>query len=747
MYHTYLRAFLLVGIILFTSTALQITPAYGQDVFAPNDEPFKAHATYTAREPAVDGRLTGPEWEQASLLTNFIQVEPRQGEPSEFRTEVRLLYSNEHLYVGVYCADPRGTEALRAPNLKRDFTWLQHDTFAIGLDGFNDKRNSITFATNPYGAQKDYLSFDAVLFDESWNGLWEVKTSRSDSGWVAEFEIPFKTLRYPVQTNKQQVWGINFVRLRRMSNEISAWSPYPRSFGFNRMEYAGVLEGLDVPDPSSNIQVNPYFLTRNDEMDDINSDNLRGTDFKPGGEIKWAVTPNTVIDFTANTDFAQAEADVQVNNVSRFSVLFPEKRSFFLENASLFGAGLTGIGDGTGGDMQILPFFSRRIGLDPAGNPIPINAGLRAVHRSVQRNAGILYMHQRPSDHTPGKHVAVGRYVQNIGKQNRLGILTTMSAASEDNEYVNWLGAVDGFFRLGEAHSVNTMVMQSGYTDDGSSGIAGYLQYLYTSNSVKAWWTQSVVSGQFNPELGFVSRENTIATTPGIFANLRGAWIPFRDVIRSFQPGVEMAWYHQASSRLLTERNVRFYPFWINLQNGGSAKYSVSWNYQNLTTDFFPLGIAIGEGAYTYSRHTFALNSDASRSLSYSLQHEFGSFYDGRLASTEINLTAAPIPHINLQLGFNRNTFRNVGVENTSEAINLYTVQSRLALNPQLQLTGLYQRNTQHGTDAFNIRFAWEYNPLSYIYLVFNSREFLNNNNLIQREINAIIKLTYLVQF
>lgn len=747
MNHFYIKVCILLGIIFLSSTDFQGSLIYGQEIFAPEEKPLTTEATFTRFRPVIDGRLTEAEWKKAALLTNFIQVEPHQGKPSAFNTEVRLLYSSEHLYVGVFCADPLGTEAIRAPNLERDFTWLQHDTFAIGLDGFNDKRNSITFATNPYGAQKDYLSFDDVLFDGAWNGLWKVKTSRTDSGWVAEFEIPFKTLRYPDHATKKQTWGINFVRLRRMSNEISAWSPYPRSFGFNRMEYAGLLEDLDVPAPSSNLQISPYLLARNDEMADINSDNLRSTIFKPGGEIKWAVTPNTVLDFTANTDFAQAEADVQVNNVSRFSVLFPEKRSFFLENASLFGAGLTDIGDGTGGDMQILPFFSRRIGLDTVGNPIPINAGFRLVHRSVERNTGILYMHQRSSGFIPDKHVAVGRYSQNIGRQNRLGALATMSAASKNNRYISWLGAVDGFFRLGEAHSVNTMVVQSGYSDYRPSGIAGYMQYLYTSNSIKAWWTQSLVSEQFNPELGFVSRENTIATTPGIFTNMRGAWIPFRHLIRSFQPGMEMAWYHQASSGILTERKVQLYPFWVNLQTGGSVRYSISWNRQNLTSDFFPLGIFIEEGNYAYSRHALALNSDPSRDLSYSVKHEFGTFYDGRLASTGLNFTAAPIPHINLQLQFNRDAFRNVGIENTSEIINLVTLQNRLALHPQLRLTGLYQRNTQHGTDAFNIRFAWEYGPLSYIYLVFNSREFLNNETQIQREANAIIKLTYLAQF
>lgn len=722
--------------------ALIITPAYAQ-----NSKPLKARARFTNQTPIIDGKLTDPEWKLAPVLSNFIQVEPRQGEPSAFDTYVRLLYTNDVLYVGVFCADPLGTKAIRAPGLKRDFAWRDHDTFAIAIDTFNDQRNSISFATNPFGAQKDYLSFDDILFDMAWNGLWKVRTSRTDSGWVAEFEIPFKTLRYPDQTNKNQDWGINFLRLRRLTNEISAWSPYPRSVGFNRMEYAGLLENMEVPEPSSNLQVTPYFLISNDEMGDIHSGSLHKTNVKPGGNVKWAITPNTIFDFTINTDFAQAEADVQVANVNRFNVLFPEKRSFFLENASLFGPGLTDVGGGMGGNMLALPFFSRRIGLGPAGNPVPINAGIRAVHRSVERNFGFLYMHQQASEFEPPIHSAVGRYSKNIGKQSRIGVLGTMRAATEGEHYVNWLGAVDGFFRLAKVHTIKTMIMQSGYTDNRPSGFAGYIQYLYTTNTVKAWWTESLITEKFNPELGFVSRENVIATTPGVFTSLRGDWVPFKNYIRSFKPGIEMAWYHQASSGILTERNIKLNPFWVDLHAGGEIRYSVSWNYQSLFADFHPLGVGISSGIYNYVRHAFSVSNDPSRVISYSLRHAFGDFYGGRMTSTELKLTVAPIPQINLQLQLNHNKFSDIGSENTSPEVNLYTLKAHFALNPRFQLAGLYQRNALHKTDAFNIRFVWEYNPLSYVYLVFNSREFIRDDGWVEGESGAIIKLTYFNQF
>ncbi|MGM0589629.1 MAG: DUF5916 domain-containing protein [Bacteroidota bacterium] len=735
---------LLLGVLLLGSVMTNENNVYGQEISTTNKGTLQAHASFIDHQPNIDGQLIETEWQDAKVISDFIQVEPNQGKPSKFNTEIRLLYSDKAFYVGVYCSDPNGNEKLRAPDIKQDFAWRKHDTFAIAIDGFRDKRNSITFATNPYGAKKDYISFDDILYDSAWNGLWKVRTSRSDSGWVAEFEIPFKTLRYPDRI--EQDWGINFLRLQRLTNEISVWSPYPRSFGFNRMAYAGILKRIEVPQPSSNVQVNPYLLSSNDGGSGDKSEYLQSTAFKPGGNIKWAITPNTVIDFTANTDFAQAEADIQVNNVSRFSVLFSEKRPFFLENASLFGAGLTKNGDGLGGNLQILPFFSRRIGLDIAGNPIPISAGIKAVHRSLKRNTGVLYMHQRSSQISPDKHVAVGRYSQNIGKQNRVGVLTTMSASPQENT-MNWVGALDGFFRLDEEHSVKMMLMQSGYSDDRPSGFASYMQYRFTSNAFNAWWTQALITQYFDPELGFISRRNVIATTPGAITNFRRGWVPFKQFVRSFKPGIEMAWYHQASTRQLMERSIKLHPFWIELKTGGSARYSVSWSGQLLTADFHPLGITINEGKYNYRRHAFTISSDPSRSLSYTINHELGTFYDGRLTSTELHFIAAPIPHINLQFQFNRNRFDQVGVESNSSTINLYTLRSRFALNPQIQLTGLYQRNTKHNTNAFNARLSWEYKPMSYVYLVFNSKEFMDEEYLIQQDAKAIIKLTYLAQF
>jgi hypothetical protein len=721
------------------------TCVFAQEIFSPGKKIHLIGKSIPSHLK-TDGKLDEPEWNQAQAISAFVQVEPFQGKASDHRTEVKVLYNSHYLYVGVYCGEPSGVNGLRVPDLKRDFNWRAHDTFAISFDGFNDERNSISIVTNPYGAQKDYLSFDATYFDSDWNGLWSVRTTRTDSSWTAEFQIPWKTLRYPESKKDFQSWGVNFLRLRRLTNEISVWSPYPRSFSFNRMEYAGILDSLAAPPPSANIQFTPYFLTTANRKENSPDKSVNEEHLKFGGELKWAMNANTILDLTANTDFAQADADVHVNNISRFSVLFPERRPFFLENASLFGAGLTP-GDGVGGRMTILPFFSRQIGL-VNGMPVPIDAGARFVHRASSHNYGALLMRQRESENTPLTHFFTGRFSQNIGSQNRVGSLLTMKAVDQTDStaaYLNTTAVLDGFFRLTKAHSLNGMIMTSSTSNEGA-GYSGFMQYLFTSNKFQGWWTQSLITDNFNPEAGFLSRKNVIATTPGLTSNLRGSWLPLQKIIRAFKPGVAAEFYHQASSKILIEREIKITPVSFELQSGGYAAFSVASLHHHLLNAFSPLEIPISSGTYSFVRNTLSVGSDASREISYAAQYEWGEYFNGKLATSDLSINVAPIPHVAIKTSVNINQFQKVGESLISPTVKLYTLEGRFALNPRIQLIGLCQKNSQYESAVYNFRFAWEYKPLSYIYVVYNNRSYDVMEER-HHEQTAIVKVTFLKQF
>ena len=717
---------------------------YSQDagVFKPDPVRKEMTAVQINSSIRVDGLLNEEDWKLAKASPQFIQVEPKQGATPNFETEVKILYNRQYLYVGIICRDSLGKKAIRATDFRRDFGIRSHDHVALAFDGFNDKRNAMAFLANAYGVQRDLLVFDDILTDVDWDGLWKVRTTRNDEGWIAEIAIPWQTLRYPKTKDSTQQWGFNVYRTRRLSNEVSSFSPYPRNFGFTRMAYAGVLKNLQPPPPKPNIRIQPYILGAYDRYKNFPAATKpEKNNFRVGGDLKWAISPNSILDITANTDFAQADADRQVNNVTRFSVFFPERRQFFLENASLFGVGVRPAEDMSGGTMRIQPFFSRRIGLDDFGNPIPIDAGGRYVYRSSKRNAGVMVMRQRESITTPGTNFFVGRFSENFGKQNRIGGLMTVKNNSNGTNVVS---AVDGFFRMGESHSLNTMLIHS--NTGNKNGFAGHAQYYYTNNQWKLWWTQTLVTKDFDPGMGFVSRSDVIGTTPGIFWYYRGNKLPFRNWIRAFEPGIMTEFYHQASTGKLLERQINMNPIWFNFQNGGFFGYLINPTFQQLTEPFAPVGIKISEGKYNYVRHVFYFSTDQSRVLSTTINFETGSYFNGKLTTKSITLNFAPIPNLFLQGQFNQNHFKDVGDLLINKKADLYSLSGRIALNPRLQLIGFYQKNSENHLTNYNIRLSWEYQPLSYIYLVFNRRSFDNAQLKRQTEDHAIFKISYLKQ-
>src|SRR5262245_42053442 len=249
----------LIAVLFFVFSAMV---SFSQDasVFKPDSIKREMIAVSITGTIKVDGSLSEEEWKLAKPSSRFVQIEPHQGDEPNFETEVRILYNRQFLYLGITSYDSLGKKAIRATDFRRDFGIRSHDHVAIAFDGFNDKRNAMALMANAYGVQRDLLVFDDVLTDVDWDGLWKVRTNRNENGWVAEIAIPWQTLRYPKIKDSLQQWGFNVYRTRRMSNEISSFSPYPRNFSFTRMDYAGILKNLRPPPPGANIRIQPYVL-------------------------------------------------------------------------------------------------------------------------------------------------------------------------------------------------------------------------------------------------------------------------------------------------------------------------------------------------------------------------------------------------------------------------------------------------------------------------------------------------------
>lgn len=395
------------------------------------------------------------------------------------------------------------------------------------------------------------------------------------------------------------------------------------------------------------------------------------------------------------------------------------------------------------------PFFSRRIGLDSNNAITPIDGGFRAVYRSGKQSAGIMAVRQRGIDDAASQNFFVGRYSRNIGTGNRVGVILSGVTKPTDpysNERTNITAGVDGFFRLDKHQLINVLLLRAGNASaKNKMGTGGYVQYNYLSNLVNAWFTQLLADKNFDMQTGFISRQDVIAPIAGVKFNLRKKWLPLKKIIRDFRPGVNADWYFQASDGLLTERIVSATPLAYTFLAGGYVDYTIKNNYQQLFSIFKPLGISIAPDKYSYTRHNLSAETNPAKKLAVTIEGEWGRYYDGKLYTGNAAVNYAPVPFASVNVNVAYNQFRDYPLPQNNKDVTLLGINSRLAVNPQLQLTLFYQYNTLNKQTVYNARFSWEYQPLSYFFLVFNSREFTNVTR--QQEQNAIIKLSYLKQF
>ncbi|MEM1118793.1 MAG: DUF5916 domain-containing protein [Bacteroidota bacterium] len=718
-------------------------PLWSQETFDPPEKPLEVFALPIENgDITLDGKLNESIWQQAKIVTGFIQRDPFQGEPATLDTEVRILYDDQFLYFGAVCKDSlTDRNRIRVTNLQRDFRGFNNDRFSVAIDGLKDQRNALGFEVTPMGSQRELQVIDGAEFDGNvnWDALWFVRTQITDTAWIAEMAIPWKTLRYP--DNCEDMY-ISFNRNIRRKNERTTFPAYPRAFSHFRMAYAALLKGIKPPPPAANVQINPYILATSNQDDTGTGETTTANDFKVGGEFKWAITPNSVLDGTINTDFAQADVDQQVQNLTRFSVLFPERRQFFLENASIFS---------TSSATFIQPFFSRKIGLDENGSPIPIDGGLRFTNQTSKQTAGLLAMRQRATDFTPTTHFAVGRYVKNFSGQNRLGGMITyrndeaidkngITADAKNNTTVT----LNTFLRPNQSLTFEAMISGSKDTEAGE-GLAAHAWLRQDKN-----WGYLGIIGQYAgqsylPGAGFLVLQDYALLAPGFDFDFRPDWLP--KIFRSFGPDGNADYIWRASDGAFQQAIYNVAPIDLEFQTGGDVEIRMSHEQQQLDDSFSPLGINIAPGRYNFTRVDFGISTDFSKKVAGELRYQIGGYYDGSLQRLYSELRFAPIPHIEFFGVYRLNQFRDVGTEQVDVDAHLLSTRVRLALNPRFQLIGSYQWNSVGDNNIWNVRLAWEYRPLSFIYVVFNSNvrdDFLENRLEAQELIG---KMTFLRQF
>ncbi|MCC7123306.1 MAG: carbohydrate binding family 9 domain-containing protein, partial [Acidobacteria bacterium] len=444
-----------------TAQSLQMAPPSGSV-----DRP-SAQAVRVPEGPALDGEiLDDPVWAAAPVIGNFVQYQPSEGQPVSENTEVRMIFTRDMLYIGVVCYD-RDPSGIIVADSRRDTSLDNTDSFRMIFDTFRDRQNGFVFGTNPAGIEYDgqvtnegvgggglstaQMSGSGGGFNLNWDGAWEVRAKTTEIGWMAEFAIPFKTLRYP--EGSEQSWGVNFQRNIRRKNEQAFWAQIPRQFNINRVSLAGTIANIEPP-VFRNFKVIPYMLGQ------FNKTGVRPVDGVALGEVgadaKYNLTPSLTLDATYNTDFAQVEVDDQQVNLDRFNLFFPEKRPFFLENAGFFSVGNPG---------EVDLFFSRRIGLSNSGQAIPLYGGGRVSGKVGLWNVGLLNMQTKEvgAFDTPGNNFGVIRLMRELPNRTAIGGLfvnrqgtgdLVRRNAEGDNVDYNRTFAIDGKLGIGRSHQI-----------------------------------------------------------------------------------------------------------------------------------------------------------------------------------------------------------------------------------------------------------------------------------------------------
>jgi hypothetical protein len=486
-------------------------------------------ASRITEAPSIDGALDESVWQQALALTGFVQAEPFEGQPASEHTEVKILYDDEAIYVGVVLHD-RNPSLIVTTDTRRDANLEEMDSFQMIFDTFRDQQNGFVFGTNAAGVQ-----FDAQVRDqddeESWDGSWDVRTSTNATNWVAEFRIPLRTLRYGPAP---QTWGVNFFRNIQRTRERAYWSALPREHDLARVSSAGELRGLELKTPR-NFKVLPYVLGSANRNFTPGATIERDGDF--GFDTKFGITPSLNLDATYNTDFAQVEVDTEQINLTRFNLRFPEKRPFFLENSGLFTIGK---------EDEVDLFFSRRIGLDEDGNLIPIKAGARLSGKVNGVNVGVLNMQTDDVGLQPENNFSVLRVSRELRNRSGVGAMFVNRSATGDlAQSGDWNRTYGLDARLGVGEHFTMAGFGARTETPGLTGrdFAYNVDSEYDDGKHRAGFEYGRTGEAFNPEVGFLEKEGGYSRMFFRYhETMRQQWV--RDMgFREWQPHIQYTRY------------------------------------------------------------------------------------------------------------------------------------------------------------------------------------------------------------
>lgn len=743
----------LAGIVLFWLLLLPGRAVLGQERGAapadpdwpvdPTAYPRPTHPATRAGGPIrIDGRPDEDAWAQAPPITRFIQSQPSLGHPATQETEIRILYDDEALYLSCLCFDTQPDD-LTITSLERDFSAPNADVVSFVLDPNLDRRNGFLFTVNPAGAVGDGQVFDDHrILNYAWDGVVEVESRRTDFGWTFEIAIPWTTLRFDGSEGSQD-WGFNVLRRVRRINEVGYWSPLQRHEFIPKVSRAGTLTGFEELRQGRNLRLKPYARGSIASA----SGGVTGTadEVDAGGDLKLGVTSSLTLDATYRTDFSHVEVDALQVNLTRFPLFFPERREFFIENSGIFE-----FGDDTqreyrtsvsGRDFTL--FHTRRIGLTPGGEPIPIVGGTRLSGSAGAFEVGALGMRTKAAHGRPEENFGVVRLRRRLLGESNVGLVVThRSLVGDDGRtaYNRAYGA-DANFSFADHLLLTSYVAATEASD-----LAGPLDDRAAVRLSAGWrdgfWNTTVLYRRFgdgfDPGLGFVRRRGMSHryATVGVHPSVD------RFALQEINPYVEID--HFANLESVVETRSARAGLGFTFDDGSRSSLTYESLFERIFEPF-PVsrsGLTVGVGEYETQGVALSHRTSPARVLSGDVSVSHAGYFDGTRTSYGAGAAWRLSPRLILDLTLERNEIDLPEGDLVADLARL-----RLSVNPTTRLltSAFIQYNGLTDELVSNVRLRLIHAPLSDLYLVYSERRGVDGGP--EPEQSLALKLTRLLSF
>ena len=706
-------------------TAIQVLSGQSKAV---NRDKYNIHINETSDKITLDGLLDEDLWKNAEKTGRFQRVTPTDTGFAKAQTMVMVAHDNSNIYLAAICYDP--TPGKRpVQSLRRDFTFMGSDNFAVFFDTFNDQTNGFGFYLSAAGVQYDHLGYDGSKVNMSWDAKWRSSVKSYDDRWVAEMSIPLRNLRY---ADSDTVWGINFGRLDLKTNEKSAWAPMPRNFNHCDLAYTGTLV-WDKPLSKSGLRFSliPYLtgkVTRN-YMNDEPAKWSKGAGF----DAKVMLSNSLNLDVTINPDYSQVEEDRQTTNLDRFELFFPERRQFFLENSDLF-AGL--------GNAAARPFFSRRIGLDA-----PVTAGMRLSGKlSDKLRIGLMDMQTGTKGNIPSGNYFVSVLQQQVFSRSSISafmINKQITSGYSDSTYkgldYNRVAGLE--YNLASPDNKWTgkaFYHQSFYPGASSNAASTSGNINFSTRYIRASMTGSWIGSDFFSEAGYIRRKGYYEMTP----TFRYTMYPEKSIVLSHGPSLSLGMIFNTDFDL-TDRQASF-GYNVGFRDRSQINVDMSEYFVLLANPFSPTntgGVPLDAGSsYSWRDAGIGFNSDSRRLFTYSLDAGYGSYYNGTRWNVGGSVGYRFQPYGSFEIRANYNDI-SLPLPYNSAKLILISPKLDITLTDKVFLTTFVQYNDQIDNLNTNIRFQWRFAPVSDLFIVYTENSYTGDFSTKNR--GLVVKVSY----